>query len=90
MSKPAKEQTLAERLRERAAAFNDAGLRYGVADLLNEAADELEGLNLHEEFAIEGESGIPGVGRVKRMRTVYHTAPPTHKRLAGHTEWEEI
>jgi hypothetical protein len=32
---------LVDRLRDRAAAFNDAGLRYGVADLLNEAANEI-------------------------------------------------
>jgi hypothetical protein len=34
----AENEHLLERLRKRAEAFNDAGLRYGVADLLNEAA----------------------------------------------------
>lgn len=39
---------LVERLRERAAAFNDAGLRYGVADLLTEAAEHIEFVELQE------------------------------------------
>lgn len=39
---PDKDKTIQTRLRERAAAFNDVGLRYGVADLLNEAAEVIE------------------------------------------------
>jgi hypothetical protein len=39
---------LGARLRDRAAAFNDAGLRYGVADLLIEAAEHIEFIELQE------------------------------------------
>jgi hypothetical protein len=48
VSSAKREVPLAQRLRERAAAFNDAGLRYGVADLLVEAAERVEFVELQE------------------------------------------
>ncbi len=45
---------LVERLRKVAGLFNDAGLRYGVADLLNEAAKEIVYLQDFEREVLRG------------------------------------
>ncbi|QJU52944.1 hypothetical protein SCB71_06385 [Herbiconiux sp. KACC 21604] len=44
---------LAARLDERARAFNDAGLRYGVADLLTEAAERLRAAESERDSAVK-------------------------------------
>lgn len=70
------ERPLVERLRERAAAFNDAGLRFGVADLLTEAAERIEFVELQEAGVREDVARLDAVDDWRRRHAEHAGRAP--------------